>query len=183
MWRTPDKSLAAAVISTVLVATVEAQSTVHIVDGPPPMTTLSAVVSDQARVQLPSGIRFNVSSVERPIASDAVSVVLDRVVLPTSTAQVRLAVQAATTGFTPPIAGATTWDASDVSWTAGQWSNAAGGAGTLSPTTYSAIATCHPDVSSCGTEELVFTLAAKPTVTSAGNHTLAIVWKVEALDP
>ena len=183
MRRALERDLAAAILCTMLAAAAEAQSTVAIVDGPQPTTTLTAVVSDQARVQLPSGISFNATSVERPIESDAVSVLLDRIVLPTPTAQVRLSVQAAATSFTPPIAGVTTWDAADVSWTAGQWSNAEGGAGTLSPTTYSTIATSHADVSSSSTDGLFFTLAAKPTVTRAGNHTLAIVWKIEAIDP
>lgn len=179
-WRTGFLAPAAFVM---FAAAADAQSAVTVGEGPHATTTMSAMVSDQTRVHLPAGIAFNVTDVGRAIASDSVSILLDRIVLPTSTAQVRLSVQAAAPSFTPPVAGVTTWDAADVSWNEGQWSNASGAPGALSSSTYSAIVTCHADVSLCGTDRMSFTLAAKPAVSRAGNHTLTIVWKVEAIDP
>jgi hypothetical protein len=66
-------------------------------------------------------------------------------------------------------------------WSASPWSNATPVSGTLSDAAYAAIAICEADAASCGSDDLVFTLAPKSTVTASGNHTLVVMWKFEII--
>ena len=144
-------------------------------------TTLTANVSEQARVTVPAGVTFNVTNVAANTAATGASVTVQSIVLATATKQLRVSLQANAASFTPPIAGATTWGAGDVTWNAAAWTNATGAAGTLSNTAYTAAATCTADVADCSTTALVFTLGAKSTVKRAGNHTLVVTWKFESM--
>ena len=144
-------------------------------------TTLTANVSEQARVTVPSGVTFNVSNVSSNTAGGAASVTVTSIVLATATKQLKVSLQANAASFTPPIVGATTWSASDVTWNAASWTNATGAAGTLSNSAYNTVATCTADVADCSTTALVFTLGAKATVKRAGNHTVVVTWKFESI--
>ena len=92
-----------------------------------------------------------------------------------------MSVQANAASFTPPVGGATTWSASDVTWNAATWTNATGASGTMSNAAYGAVATCTAGVSTCSTTGLVFTLGAKASVQQAGDHTLTVTWKFESI--
>ena len=161
-------------------ATASAQTTVILPDTSQ-TTTVSVTVSEQARVAVPAGITFNVSNISASTAASAAAVTIDQVVLGTATKQLRLSLKANAANFTPPVAGAATWAASDVTWNAATWTTAAGLGGTLSSATYNTVATCDPGVASCSTTGLVFTLGSKPTVQRSGTHTLVVTWKVEAI--
>ena len=104
-------------------------------------TTLTANVSEQARVTVPSGVTFNVNNVAAATAASAASVSVTGIVLATATKQFRVSLQANAASFTAP-GGATTWSASDVTWNAAAWTNATGTLGTLSSAAYSTVATC-----------------------------------------
>lgn len=157
-----------------------AQSTVTLPDTSQ-STTLTANVSEQAQVTVPAGVTFNVTDVASSTAASAASVTVDNIVLATATKQLKVSIQANASAFTPPVALATTWSASDVTWNASTWTNATGASGTLSDAAYGEVATCAADVASCSTTGLVFTLGAKSTVKRSGNHTLAITWKFESI--
>ncbi len=157
-----------------------AQTTVTLPDTTQ-TTTLTATVGEQARVAFPAGVTFTVGSVANATASSGATVTVSNIVLATGTKQLKISMQADAAGFTPPVVSTTTWAAGDVTWAAGTWTNATGAAGTLSNSAYNTVATCTADVASCGTTDLVFTLAAKPTVQRSGNHTLIVRWKVEAI--
>ena len=143
-------------------------------------TTLTANVSEQARVTVPSGVTFNVNNVASATAASAASVSVTGIVLATATKQFRVSLQANAASFTAP-GGATTWSASDVTWNAAAWTNATGTLGTLSSAAYNTVATCAADAADCSTTTLIFTLGAKNTVKRSGNHTLTVVWKFESI--
>jgi hypothetical protein len=143
-------------------------------------TTLTATVSEQCSITLPSSIVFNVTDVSSAThANGAISVA--NIVTSTALKQLRLSVQANAANFTPPVAMATTWSAGDVTWAAGSWTNATGSSGTLSNSSYSTVTTGTANVTSLSIAALTFTLAAKTTVQRSGNHTLTVTWKVESI--
>ena len=170
--------LAASAVFTPAVA--RAQTTVALPNSTQ-TTTLTANVSDQARVTVPAGVTFAVTNVSaNPAASDA-SVTIDAIVLAAATNQLKISLQANAASFTPPVAGATTWAAGDVTWNAATWTNATGASGTLSNAAYNTVSTCTADTSTCSTTGLVFTLGAKPTVRRSGSHTIVVTWKFESI--
>jgi hypothetical protein len=178
------KSLLLASFSCALVvigpATAQAQTTVLLPDTSQ-TTLLTATVSEQARVTVPASVTFTVANVANSTAANAATLTVDRIALATATKQFRISVQAAAASFTPPVVGATTWSAGDVSWNAATWTRATGASGTLSSSAFTQVATCDPDAADCSTTNLVFTLGAKPTVQRAGNYTLTVTWKFESI--
>lgn len=161
-------------------ADAQAQTTVALPDTSQ-TTLLTATVSEQARVVVPASVSFAVTNVGNGTPASAVGVTIDRIVLATATKQLRISVQASGASFTPPVVGATTWSASDVSWNAATWTRATGIAGVLSASSFTEIATCDPNVVDCSTTSLVFTLGPKTSVQRSGNHTLVVTWKVESI--
>ena len=161
-------------------ATAQAQTLVTLPDTSQ-ATTLTANVSEQARVTVPSTVTFNVTNVGASTAAGAASVTVNNIVLATATKQLRVSVQAAAAAFTPPVGGATTWAAADVSWNAATWTNATGAAGTLSNVSFQQVSTCDANASACSTTGLVFTLAANTGVQRSGSHTLSVAWKFESI--
>lgn len=157
-----------------------AQTTVTLPDTSQ-TTPMSANVSEQARVTVPSAITFNVTNIGASTAASAASVTIDQIVLATATKQLKLSLQANASSFTPPVALATTWSAADVTWNAPTWTSATGASGTLSSSAYTAVATCTADAASCSTTGLVFTLAAKSSVQRSGTHSLVVTWKFESI--
>jgi len=180
-WRT---TLAVRFLLTIAVVaagrTAAAQTTVVLPDTSQ-TTTLTASVSDQARVTVPAGVTFAVNDITASTASSAVSVTVSNIVLATATKQLRMSLQANATSFTPPVGGATTWAAGDVSWNAASWTNGTGSSGALSSSAYTVVATCTADTSSCSTTGLTFTLAANTLVKRSGSHTLTVRWKFESI--
>lgn len=173
----------AALVGAALVGsagTLSAQTTVMLPDTSQ-TTTLTAVVSEQARVTFPASATFTVNDVSIATASAASSVTVTNIVLATATKQLKMSLQAETASFTPPVGGAATWSAGDVTWNAASWTNAAGATGTLSASSYNTVATCTADVAACSTSGLVFTLAANTNVKRSGNHTIVVRWKVESI--
>jgi hypothetical protein len=158
----------------------QAQTTVTLPDTSQ-TTTLTAVVNDQARVSVPSGVTFTVDDIASNTVASEASVTVTNIVLATASKQLKISLQSDTASFTPPVGGATTWSASDVSWNAASWTNASGTAGTLSSSAYTTVATCTADAASCNTTALAFTLAARTTVKRSGNHTLVVRWKFESI--
>jgi hypothetical protein len=161
-------------------AVLHAQTTVSLPDTSQ-TTTLTASVSEQARVTVPAGISFDVSDVTSATAASAASVTVSNIALATATKQLKISIQAGAASFTPPVVGSTTWSASDVTWNAATWTNATGASGTLSSSSFNEVATCDADAASCGTNGLTFTLGAKGTVKRSGNHTLTVTWKLESI--
>jgi hypothetical protein len=144
-------------------------------------TTLTATVSEQARVSVPAGVSFAVADIGTVTPAAAAAVTIDQIVLATPTKQLQISVQASAASFTPPVVSAPTWAATDVSWNAAAWTQATGSAGTLSSSSYNTVATCSAGVSDCSTTQLVFTLGANPAIANAGTHTLSITWKIESI--
>jgi hypothetical protein len=172
--------LAGIVLALATAGAAAAQATVTLPDTSQ-TTTLTSNVSEQARVTVPANVTFNVTDVTSATAASAASVTVSNIVLATATKQLRISIQADAASFTPPVVGATTWSAGDVTWNAATWTSATGSAGTLSNSAYNTVATCDADTASCGTTGLVFTLGAKGTVKRSGNHTLSITWKFESI--
>ena len=177
----PIRSFALGAALLLLPALASAQTTVTLPDTSQ-TTTMTASVSEQAQVTVPAGVTFNVTDISGSTAASAASVTIDNIVLETATKQLQVSIQANAADFTPPVDGATTWSAGDVTWNAATWTSAAGASGTLSNAAYAEVATCTVDTASCSTTGLVFTLAANTAVQRSGNHTLVITWKFESID-
>jgi hypothetical protein len=174
------KVILAVLILSLAAAAAGAQTTVTLPDTSQ-TTTLTSNVSEQARVTVPANVTFNVTNIAASTAASGASVTVDNIALATATKQLKISIQAAAASFTPPVAGATTWSAGDVTWNAATWTNATGASGTLSNSAYNTVATCDADAASCSTTGLVFTLGAKSSVKRSGNHTLNITWKFESI--
>jgi hypothetical protein len=175
----PIRCLAAGVLLSMLTAASAGAQTVSLPDTSV-TTTLTAIVSEQATVSVPGNIAFNVTNITAGTTATA-SVSVSNIVLANATKQITVSLQAAAAAFTPPVVGATTWAPADVSWNASTWTNATGASGTLSSGAYTEVSTCAADAASCSTNDLTFTLAANPAVKRAGNHTLVVRWKFEAI--
>jgi hypothetical protein len=176
-----DRKIFTAIVLTLAAAgAAAAQTTVPLPDTSQ-TTLLTSVVNEQARVTVPATVTFNVTDVASSTAASAASVTVSNIVLDTATKQLKISIQANGASFTPPVPGATTWSASDVSWNAPAWASATGAAGTLSSSAFNEVATCDADAASCGTNGLVFTLAPKSAVKRSRNHTLSITWKFESI--
>jgi hypothetical protein len=163
-----------------LAGSASAQATVPLADTTQ-TTVLTAVVNEQAKVTFPSGVTFTVNDVTGPTIGSVAGVTISNIVLATATKQLKVSVQADAAAFTPPVVGAATWSAGDVTWSASTWSSATGAAGTLSNSAYNEVTTCAAAAANCSTSGVVFTLAPKPTVQRSGSHTLTVRWKVEAI--
>ena len=144
-------------------------------------TTLTADVSEQAEVTVPAGITFAVNNINVNTPAAAASVTVSNIVLASASKQLKVSVEAAAASFTPPVVGATTWDAADVSWNAATWTSATGATGTLSHSAFNQVATCSAGTAGCSTTNLILTLTSKPTVKISGNHTLVVNWKFESI--
>lgn len=172
-------ALAAAAGFLAVAGTADAQTVIPLPDVSQ-TTTLTAVVSEQARVIVPASVTFNVTDVNSSTSAAGVAVDVDGIVLSSATRQLRVSIQAAAASFAPAAGGAT-WSAGDVTWNAATWTNAGGASGTLSAASYGTVATCDANVATCSTTGLVFSLGANPAVQRSGNHTLTVTWKFEAI--
>lgn len=171
--------IAGLIVSTAGLAS--AQQTVVLPGNATQVTTLSADVSEQARVTVPSLVTFNVTNIGIATASGATSVTVDQIVLATAGKTLRMSVFANAAAFTPSVASAATWAAVDVSWSAGTFSNGGVGTAGILALTAVPVATCAADVAACSTTNLVFTLAPNALVKRSGSHTLGMTWKFESI--
>lgn len=179
MWRACVRPALTSAFVLGVAASASAQTTVGL-PNQSQQTVLTANVSEQARVTVPAGITFDVTSVAASTPASAASIAIDNIVLSTGTKQLQVSVQANAATFTSP-GSSTTWSAGDVTWNAPSWSNAAGSGGTLSNSAFNNVAQCSQGVSSCSTSGLVFTLAPNTGVTRSGSHTLVVSWKFESI--
>ena len=180
MWRVCVRTAMVSALVLAAAANATAQTAVGLPDQTQP-TTLTATVSEQARVTVPANINFNVTNVSASTAASAASVTIQNIVLATDTKQLQVSLRADAASFTPPSVGDTTWDADDVSWNAATWTNATGASGTLTNSAFNTVATCAADVASCSTNGLTFTLGANTGVTRSGNHVLQVTWRFESI--
>ena len=87
-------------------------------------TTVSANVNEQARVIVPSAVTFTVANIGVSTTATAASVTVDQIVTASASKQLKISLQANAASFTPPVSGAVTWAASDITWNAASWTNA-----------------------------------------------------------
>jgi len=158
-----------------------AQESVTLPGSPASSTTLTANVSEQARVTIPGVVTFNVTNIAAITTSSPVSVTVDNIVLATAGKTLQISVQASAAAFTPSVASAATWAAVDVSWAAATFSNGGVGVIGILALTPVPVATCAADVSACSTTNMVFTLAPNALVKRSGNHTLNMTWKIASI--
>ena len=145
-------------------------------------TLLTASVGTQADVSVPSGVSFSVVNAQHSTDSVVQSVSATSLVLDTGHV-LKISLQANAASFTKPVGGTITWSASDVSWNAPAWTGGTGSTGSLSNTAYNTVATSTVNAAALSTTALKFTLAAKPTVDRAGDHTLVCTWKFDCVSP
>jgi len=168
-------------LTVVTAGLASAQETVTLPGSPASSTTLTANVSEQARVTVPGTVTFNVTDIAAATSSSPVSVTVDNIVLATAGKTLKISVQASAAAFTPSVASAATWAAVDVSWPAATFSNGGVGVIGILALTPVAVANCAADVAACSTTNMVFTLAPNALVKRSGNHTLNMTWKFESI--
>lgn len=178
MWRACVRPALTSALVVGIAASASAQTTVAL-PSQSQQTVLTANVSEQARVTVPAGITFDVTSVAASTAAPAASIAIDNIVLANASKQLQVSVQANAANFTSP--GGATWAATAVSWNAPTWANATGLSGTLSSSAFNNVAQCSAGVASCSTTGLVFTLAPNTSVTQSGSHQLVVSWKFESI--
>ncbi len=140
------------------------------------------LAAETADVTVPATVNFFVYDIGSSTNSSNQSVSVTDITLDAGHA-LKISLQADAPDFTPPVGGATTWSVGNISWNAATWSNGSGASGTLSNTGYNEVARSDVDATSCSTSNLVFTLAAKSTVSRAGEHSLSATWKFESFTP
>ncbi len=140
-------------------------------------TTLTAVVSAQARITVPATVTFNVTNIAVATTAAGVSFLADNIVASSASGALTISLRGASV-FTAPVGGGPTWAVADVSWGAAAFTAGTAVLGTLAATDVP-FATCTAGVATCGTTgpTLVFTLAPNTAVTRSGNHTLTMTWK------
>jgi hypothetical protein len=180
MWRVCVRSVLAPALILASASVAFAQQSVTLTDTSQ-TTTLTANVSEQARVTVPAGVTFNVVDLAQNTAASGASVTVQNIVLATATKQLSISLQANAASFTPPTVGDTTWSAGDVTWNAATWTNATGSGGTLGNAAYNTVATCDADAAGCSTTALVFTLGSNTAVKRSGNHSIVVTWKFESI--
>ena len=79
------------------------------------LTTLTAVVSDQARITVPSTVTFNVTNIAAATVASGVSFLADNIVLSSASATLNVSLIGNAATFTAPLASPT-WAVADVSW-------------------------------------------------------------------
>ena len=138
---------------------------------------MSTIISEQADVTVPAIITFNVTNITVATQSAAQTVSATNIVLAEGKS-LRIEMVAIDWAFTPPPGGGNSWYAGDITWNAASWTNGTGSSGTLHDSWFRKIADSNPNVTSLTTSNLVFTLAAKSSVTRAGDHILQYnTWK------
>ena len=140
---------------------------------------LAEASSDTADVTVPAVVSFFVYDIAMSTNSSAQTVTVTNIDMED---WLKISLKADAENFTPPVGGATTWSAGDISWNAATWTGGTGVAGSLSSTAYNEVAHAGEAPSSTSTSNLVFTLAAKPTVSRAGAHTLSVRWRFERFE-
>jgi hypothetical protein len=167
-------------LSVITAGLASAQATVFLPDTSQ-STLLTANVSEQAQVTVPSGVTFNVTNISQSTAAAPASVTVSNIVLANASKTLKMSVYGAAATFTPSVAATPTWAVADVSWGIATFSN--GGTGTLGTLALTPVmvVTCAANVASCSTTNLVFTLAPNLTVTRSGSHTLNMIWKFESI--
>ena len=141
-----------------------------------------AVTAESADVTVPAAVDFFVYDIGSSTNSANQSVSATDITLDAGHA-LKISLQADAADFTPPVGGTTTWAAGNISWNTATWSNGSGTSGTLSNTGYNEVARSNVNAPSCSTSNLIFTLAAKSTVSRAGVHSLSVTWKFESFTP
>jgi hypothetical protein len=172
------KSIVPALLSLAVAGVTAAQAQVVITFPDSSQTTImTADVTAQASVLVPPTVTFAVTNVAHSTTAAGVALSATNIILAQPTDELIIGIEAAAASFTPPVALATTWAATDVSWTAASFTGGTGSAGTaLNNTAFQTVVTCTAGVSTCSTSALAFTLAANTGVTTAGNHTLTVKW-------
>ena len=122
-------------------------------------TMLTANVSEQAQVTVPTGVTFNVTNVQAATVAFATSVAIDHIVLATAAKTLKISVLANVAAFTPSVAGSATWAATNVSWNASTLAPAGAGTAGILALTAVPVGSCAADASVCNISNLVFTLA------------------------
>jgi len=139
----------------------------------------TASAQESVTISLPATVTFTVSDVSSTTAADIdpVTVQFSGAVLNPSRV-LRISVIADSSTLAGP--GGSTIPVSAVSWTVSGAAGGSGTPGTLSSSSYSGVFQSTQAAVS-GSFDLSFTLAAVPGTLRAGNHTVRVRWKLEAL--
>jgi hypothetical protein len=146
-------------------------------------TSVTATVEQQATVAVPTAIAFDVTNVGADTPSSAASAVVVTDIMLTAGNSLKISVTTASTTFGG--SGGTPFDASDVRWTGGSWTNAtphASGTDGLSSAP-NEVATCTADATACHTDNATFSLKAHSGVTRLGAQGLTMTWHFSSLAP
>ena len=179
-----NKVLSLSIVSLAIAAAAGADTTTTIgldSENTSRTTTVTATVEQQATVTVPAAIAFDVTNVGADTASSSASLVTVTSLMLTPGNSLKISVSTAATTFDG--SGGTPFDASDVRWTGGSWTNAtphASGTGGLSSTA-NEVATCTANATACNTGDATFSLKAHAGVTRLGAQALTMTWHFASL--
>lgn len=172
-------SLAALAMATVA----GAQVTVTLPDVGSQTTLLTADVSEQADVTVPTDISFTVDDISVDTPADAATpVTVTNIVLVSNTAQLKISVAGSAASFSgaaiPYDVGDVGWNpANDAVWVAGT----ADVDGVLLNGTYAELVLCDADTADCSTGDAKFYLRANTSIMTSGPQTLTMSYKFERI--
>ena len=143
--------------------------------------TLTALINEQADVSVPASVIFNVTDVSQGALSAEYTISATNVVLEDGK-KLRIEIIPTSEEFTPPVPGATTYQAGNVGWNSPTWVNGDGHVGALDIWGYYIVADMSSaNASELSTTQLKFALGPNSAVNRAGNHTLSATWKFSSL--
>jgi hypothetical protein len=146
-------------------------------------TTLTATVSEQATLTVPSTAAFAVTDINsNTLTTTALNVHADNIVLFDGNS-LRILLQAASTNFTGPAGSTHNLAASKVTWPASSWTNGTGASGTLSSSAAGEVVTSSANASSVSNSALPLTLHSDAAIDRAGDYTLVANWTIESVAP
>jgi hypothetical protein len=140
----------------------------------------SAAAQETVAITVPSTVSFMVNDVSRSTSGVPNLTTISFLAILIPGKSLRVSVQASAAGFTPPSGPSI--PASNVSWNNLGASGGTGWNGTLGSASYTLVFQSDP-LTSSGHVDLGWTLAAPGRGIRAGNHQLAIRWKVESIVP
>jgi hypothetical protein len=175
--------LSLSIVALAMATAAGATDTVALPGNSTQTTELTATVSEQATVTVPTAISFAVVNIGAQTLGSAAAVSVTGILLNTGK-NLEISVKAGGDFVTTGSGTGTAFSAGDVIWTGGtgtHWTGIADSTG-LSTSTFKAVATCDGTQTSCSTSDAGFKLKANSAVTLLGAQALTMTWHFASID-
>ena len=144
-------------------------------------TDITATVSEQVVLDVPTTAAFTVDNVNSSAATSALNVTASYIVLTDGNA-LKISLKPAAAAFNGPVGSTHNLSAANVSWNAPAWTGGTGAANALQADLSAAeVATSTANAPTLSTTGLVLTLASDNAIDRAGDYSLRANWMVESV--